>query len=186
MSRPPLSLLRRLHRSLAYATVDVLIGVPVQVRSAETALDDVLRVTKEVLPVSATTMGPELHYRAGAIAKYGILDVNFGIGPTSPDAPRPGIGILRSTGLVDGDEGADASALTDGFLDNLLQEAQAGQLYLKVFLETQDPQDRLPIQDTLRRLREGMPSGFWPHLFVIRDACLTNTPSIWLVKHLYL
>jgi hypothetical protein len=183
MSRPHLSLLRRLHRSLAYSTVDALAGISVQVHSAETAPDDVLGVVKRALSINVTTMAPDLDYREGAIAKYGILDLTFGIGSTSSEIPRPGLGILRPLGLVDGGEGADALEVSDDFLRDLTLESEAGHPYLKVFLETQDA---LPPRDSLRRLREGMPAGFWPHLFVVRDACLTNTPSIWLAKHFYM
>jgi hypothetical protein len=68
--------------------MDGLIAKVVQVFSAETALDDVLRVVREVVPIPVTTMEPEFRYRAGAIAKYGILDVTYGIGPTSLPVDR--------------------------------------------------------------------------------------------------
>jgi hypothetical protein len=166
-----------------YSTVDVLMGSSVQVHGAETALDDVLRAVKEVVPLTVTTMEPELHYRAGAIAKYGILDITFGLASGPPDLQRPGIGILRSLGLVDGVESSDSAGSADDFLRDLVSEAEAGELCLKVFLDTGDA---LPAGNTMRRLREGMPSGFWPHLFFVRDACLTSARSIWLAKHFYM
>jgi hypothetical protein len=183
MSRPPLSLLRRLHRSLAYSTVGALIGTPVEVHSAETALDDVLRAARLAVPLTVTTMAPDLHYRAGAIAKYGILDVSFGIGSTPVDVPRPGLGALRSVGLVDGGESTDATEIVGDFLRDLTLECEAGKLYLKVFLRTEDSPSAV---ESMRRLRDDMPPGFWPHLFFVWDACLTSAPSIWLDKHFYL
>jgi hypothetical protein len=161
--------------------MDALTGIAVDVQSAETALDDVLRVVKELIPITVTTKGPDLHYREGAIAKYGILDVTFGIGSTSLEIRRPGLGILRSLALVDG--GTESADVTDGFLGDLISESEAGTLYLKVFLETEA---RLSARDALDRLRQGMSPGFWPNRFVVKDACLTGAPSIWLAKHFYM
>jgi len=183
MSRPPLSLLRRLHRSLAYSSVDALTGLSVRVQSAETALADVLRVVGETIPITVTTGDPGLPYRAGAIAKYGILDVAFKVRSTPLQIRRPGLGILRSLALADGEARSEASDVVGDFLSDLTTESEAGDLYLKVFLTTEDS---LPKIDALRRLRQGMPPGFWPHRFVVRDACLTNASSIWLSKHFYM
>jgi hypothetical protein len=146
-------------------------------------LADVLRVVGETIPITVTTGDPGLPYRAGAIAKYGILDVTFGVRATPLEIRRPGLGILRSLALVDGEEGSDADDLIDGFLGDLTTESEARELYLKVFLRTEDS---LPGIGALQRLRQGMAPGFWPHSFVVRDACLTNAPSIWLSKHFYL
>jgi len=161
--------------------MDALTGIVVEVQSAETALDDVLRVVGESIPITVTTKGPDLHYREGAIAKYGILDLTFGIGSTSLEIRRPGLGILRTLALVDG--GSESADITDDLLGDLISESEAGALYLKVFLETKA---RLPAADSLDRLRQGMPPGFWPHRFVVRDACLTGAPSIWMAKHFYI
>ena len=183
MNRPSLALLRRLHRSLAYSTLDALTDTRVEVHSAETALDDVLRLVRETVPVTVTTMAPDIHFRAAAIAKYGILDVTFGIGSTPLEVSRPGLDVLRSVGLVDGQESTDATEIIGDFLSDLTLESEAGERYLKVFLEIEDS---LPAGGSLRRLQDGMWPGFWPHLFLVRDACLTNAPSIWLAKHFYL
>lgn len=181
MSHPSFSVLRRLHRSLVYSSMDALTGVTVEVQSTETALDDVLRVVGASIPITVTTKGPELYYREGAIAKYGILDVTFGVGSTPLEIRRPGLGILRSLALVDAS--SESTDFTDDFVSDLVSESEVGALYLKVFLETEAP---LPVIDSLGRLRQGMPAGFWPHRFVVRDACLTSAPSIWLAKHFYL
>ena len=38
----------------------------------------------------------------------------------------------------------------------------------------------------MRRLSEGLPGDFWPHSFLIEDACVTNAKSIWIAKYAYL
>jgi len=52
-----------------------------------------------------TRREPELHYRLGAIKKYGILDLTYGISSTALPVHRPGIAVLRDVHLVDGGEG---------------------------------------------------------------------------------
>jgi hypothetical protein len=182
-SRPPLSLLRRLHRAFVYSVLDGLIAKEVQVSSAEGALDDVLRAVTQLVPISVTTMGPDLVYRAGAAAKYGILDLTYGIGATPLPIHRPGLGALRALSLVEDVSDLDALETAETFLHDLVLETEAGGLYVKVFLQSEKPN---PTPESILSMRLDMPPGFWPRRFVVADACLTNAPSIWLAKHFYL
>jgi hypothetical protein len=166
-----------------YVSLDHLVGKRVQVRSVETALDDILEAVKEYVPIDVTTMDPGLHHRVTAIAKYGILDVAYGIGSTALPEHRPGLAILRDLSLVDSNGDLDALETKRDFLHDLALESEAGQLYLKLFLETRE---KLQPEQASRQLRDGLPTGFWPHGFVVYDACLTNARSIWLAKHFYL
>jgi len=181
--RPPLALLRRLHRSIAYTALDVLIGQRVTVRSAETAPDDVIDCLRGHYALEVTTREPDLRYRIGAILKYGLLDLTFGVASTDLQAARSGIGILRDVGWADSP--ADADVFDEEGLFDLVRDAESGQFVLKVFL---DSDGRLPFPREQRtiRLPEAVPPSFWPATFVVRDACLTNVRAIWLFKHFYL
>lgn len=182
MKTAPLSLLRRLDRSLVYTSLDQVVGKRARVASAESALDDVIAALAEHLPITVTTNGPDLRHLEGAIAKYGLLDLTYGIASTTLPIDRPGISLLRGVGLVEGSEpDPDGLFSADDFLNEMVLEAEGPDLYLKLFLQTE-----IETPAEMMRFSGSLPAGFWPATFIVNDACLTNARSIWLMKHLYL
>jgi len=177
-SRVSLAVLRRLRRSLIYTALDHLTGRRVRVASAESAHDDVIAALAEPFPgAAATTRDPrEL---TGPVEKYGILDLTYRLAATSLPLQRPGLGILQEVGVSEGDP-ADP-AFGHEFLGDLASECEGPQLYLKIFLRSEkEPASRWSIHGYQ------LPPDFWPATFILDDACLTNSRSIWLMKHFYL
>jgi hypothetical protein len=186
-SRLPLSVLRRLDRALLYSTLDQVLKRSVRIASCETAFDDVFQGISAVTPLPAATGFQEEETAFGALVKYGLLDLTLGL-TASPYALKPArLGTLRSVGLVDGYSGEQSPDWDDPFLTELASDAEAGDMYLKVLLQSPHiAVERETAQEIMHRVENGLPGNFWPHSFVIEDACVTNAKSIWMAKHLYM
>src|SRR4051794_34273518 len=94
-------LVRTIARGLRYRPLNHLIGQTVEIRDLA-AVEDAVRVTLGPdLPEGCRLVGPELHYREGAVAKYGILDLKFAApaGLLATDA-RSGVPLLRELGFL--------------------------------------------------------------------------------------
>jgi hypothetical protein len=177
----PLSILRRLNRSLVYSTVDSVVATSITVDSVDTVFDDVLRAVRAAASIVSAVQETEASSSHGSLKKHGILDLTFRVTAASQAWPVAGIGVLRSLGLVDFTDMSPPD-WDHHFLAEFTNDAEACALYLKVFLRTPE---RIPVRESVRRLRDGLPSDFWPHNFVVEDACLTNVKSIWIAKHVY-
>lgn len=182
MSGLPLAILRRLRRSLIYGTVDSVLNRSVRVSSYETAVDDVLAEARAGVPLTSAVHDEVESSDLVVIQKYGILDFTYRVTLAELGLSPAGLGVLRSLGLVDASD-PNPPDWDHAILAELADEAEAGALYLKVFLRTVD---ELPPHAVLRRLEEGLPPQFWPHDFVVEDACVTNAKGVWLAKHVYL
>lgn len=178
----PLALLRRLNRSLVCWTVDAVVGKSVRVTSSETVADDILRAVGPAVSFTSAIFEPDESSIDGTLEKYGFLEVTYRVMPGSRTLPRAGLGVLREVGLVDPSDPNPPDG-DHGILSEIADDAERGIFYLKVFART--PEDVEPFEG-VRRVTEGLPSNFWPHDFLLEDACVTNARSIWLAKRVYL
>jgi hypothetical protein len=182
MTGSPFAILRRLNRFLVYRPVDSVVAKSLRVTSSETAVNDVLTTVGAAVSLGPAVHEPEASSSPGSLAKHGLLDMTYRFTDVSRSLPPAGLGVLRSLGLVDSSDMSPPD-WDHHFLAEFANDAEAGTLYLKVFLRTPE---RVPPRESLRRLRRGLPDDFWPHDFLIEDACVTNARSIWIAKHVYL
>jgi hypothetical protein len=96
-----LTLIRSVARGLRYRSLDDLIGREVIITHVTTVEDPVRRALGAALPSACSLIGPEVHYRQGAVAKYGLLDLQF----AAPrhllgDESRSGVSLLRELGYL--------------------------------------------------------------------------------------
>ena len=150
--------LLRIARELRYRTFDEVVGRSLTIRSASTVIEDVTAALGEVLR-DTTAPSPSL----GAVAKYGLLDLEF---PSQRawSLPRMTIRDLAALDLLTSQENPDVG------IEALMLDAQ---------------DDTRDVTTKLKQMR-GLPSDYFPRQFRVRDACVTNGPTIWLGKHFYL
>ena len=181
-----LPVLRRLRQILSYQALDSIVGKIVAVRSGETAPSDVIRGLNGHLPVKEGFIRNVSSCVEGPIAKYGILDLTFEVTEPGFALQRSGLQVFRDLGLVE--KNSSAEDFVPDLLNQLAEEAEKGTPLLKIFLHAKQDlfySDSSP-EALERRAAEGLPREFWPHLFKVEDACLTNIDSIWLIKHFYM
>jgi len=187
-------LAKTLGRALRYEPMPELLGIEVAVSGPETAAQDVARAIEERLDFEVELEGPPLRFLTGAAIKYGLLDLDYRVRDLAAESVRfGGVPVLRELGFAggcdapdepweEGEEGCDLAG--DGsVLQMLVEEVSEGRVFLRVLLK--EPSSTQDV-DRLRWLVKGPPEDFWPRTFRVDDACLTNAPSVWFLKHLYL
>jgi len=182
MARIALSVLRHLHRSLAYQRLPELIGKHVQIQSTSSAATEVVALARRSFEFEVKSQRDDLF---AMFARYGVLDLEYGIDNIGCSIDRPGLGALRELGLVDSppdEDGLRESDLMPDFLEDLAAQVDLGTIHLKVFLEAPEVHARggIPSQSWTRS------KIIWPQQLLVVDACITNASKVWLAKHFYL
>jgi hypothetical protein len=181
--------LRRLAREFRYRPLPALIG-------KGTTLDSSASVEGPIRTLLlAQGLGPGPIDREGAlftIAKCDLIDACFDAPREALDHPdtRTGLAPLKELGFLDdgGELGpADLGCPANlGCIDDLEAQLDDRHCLLKVFLCSAPLRDRRDPSVLRQMIRGELPSGYFPRRFVVRDACVTNVPTAWLLKHFYL
>lgn len=178
-----LALLKRVVVGLRYAEITDLIGARVLVTRPDLAHAEVARAFAAHLP-SRTSPIPGSDPQATA-AKYGLLDLEFATDLRPEGLPRLRGEALRSLSLqVAPDEANENSEEALYCLELLEEEIAEPRCIVRVFLDAES--DERSTATRFQHAVESLPSSFWPRYFVVRDACTTNAPTLWLEKHFYL
>lgn len=174
-------------RRIRYRTLDRVIGEKVRIAAEPSAVGDVLDALDRFLPPVAPPL-PQPAPGLGAVAKHGLLDLEFSLrAGAGADLPRLSVRELRALGVLlkndtahePEEEDLDFSCLTD-----LHDQVTSGKVVLKLILDAVN--DDRPISQRLIHTMKGLPGNYLPRQFRVRDACVTNAPSLWLQKHFYL
>ena len=162
-------LLYRVARRLRYRPLPGLLQKTVTIPSVEVVTTTVQHAFNLCTPARPARF-------EGMMAKYGLLDLEFG----APDleftlGDRGGVPLLKELGWF---EQGDADE--DSWLDSLETGFTAHPI-IKLFLETKGGEELNP--DRLE-LRVG--PGYLPRQFTVVDACATNCGMVWFARHFYL
>lgn len=115
-----------------------------------------------------------------------FFDLTFGAPPELLEAGcESGLSVLRELRLVDENEDAPEDEfavfqyeeLLRGFVENPTQ------VVVRLFLRADKPPQR-DSGEGGSPLR--LPSGYLPRSFVVTDACVANSSSVWCEKHFYM
>ncbi len=180
-------LLRRLCREVRYREVTELIGTILCLTNPKDAPYDIIEVITPHIKCTPRFHRPELHYRQGAVAKYGLLDLEYRLTPDELTTNyRCGISLLKELGLIahnDRDELLDEDEKADAFefFKMSCEELDLQQVFFKLFLTT--PKEW---EYTIQSNDEEISRTYWPREFTIKDACVTNLPSVWFARHFYM
>ena len=195
-------LLRQVAREIRYLSIPNLIGREVEIRSFDTIVTDIFKDLCNLLPDKYKQVGP---VHPLAIAKYGILDLEFQVPTASLKTGnyQSGISLLKEFGFIESKEERQRAQdtaesfgdkLTDDpfCLTELAEDIEKKQVFLKLFLESESvvenyDLDQMPIEETIEFFNNlSLPTDYFPRKFLITDACLTNAGFVWINKHFYL
>lgn len=185
------TMIRSLCRGVKYRSLPELIGQQTVITSLDHLQSDAEMAFHHLgLPRSQLYQREDQMY-LGQIHKHGLLDLVFEVQePMELQKPENPLQFLKDMGLLisgkdlseDKMEGDEFGVLEDLFLD--LQEAHQ---YLKVMLREVNPPAPVGIDRAKQWISSNKnPSGTFPRLFEVTDACLTNLNGIWFSKHFYL
>jgi hypothetical protein len=182
-------LVRSVAKGLRYRSLQRLIGRTVEVENIDSIEEAVHLALGPDFPAESRLVGPELHFREGAIAKYGILDLRFTASAAMlTDEVSTGVPLLRQLNyLPDGQ--AENTCWIDHdptCLEMLQEDICSGQTWLRLFLEGGRPGDEARVKDSDGHVSFRVPDSYLPRPFRIVDSCVTNAAGVWLWKHFYL
>lgn len=194
------SLLRAVIRTLRYETLSGAIGRDMTLTSTDSAPQEIVEALAAVIPEGLTYFGPDAESRTAAVGKYGLLDLSYTVDVEQLEwESRGGRGlleerryVLNATDLQEldaertaEDEEFDREFYVDS-LERVVEDARKNKNFVKLFLRSSEAEGRLERKRSLRFVKEGLPSDWWPLEFQVTDACVTNADSAWFFKHFYL
>ena len=182
---------------MRYRPLEGLIGKTVTIRKLSSISADVRRQLSAGLPAPIRFHGREKERIKRMVAKHGLLDLTFSVkGIEWTESDRASTPLLSELGLV----------LYLGQLDEdeperfrqLEGEIAKRRTHLRLFLEEEPPRNldeyfhflirsgkakKLPEASSF--FPESIPNDYFPRLFKVADACLTNAWPVWKHKHDY-
>jgi len=177
-----LQLLKQVAQQLKYRALTDYYGRQVTITSLASIEADICSTLS--INSDSRLIESEQKYRELALAKYGILNLDFAFPEYWLTGNyQTGMGLLRELGFsapILENEGAPLDELTDGFaqshLETLVDQLSKHQTHMLIILDAVGE----------HQLRLKLPVDYFPRTFIVRDACVTNARSIWLTKHVYL
>jgi hypothetical protein len=190
-SEPPKHrwIIRQVARRLRYRTLGPLIGQNIILQSLDGILADVQAVIDSIYP-GCRFRRPEERLRKGALAKYGLLDLEYDAPPEMADQnPSRGLLWLKELGFVGHSRDTHFGGIDEdemfAFVTGLFSDFDKNQTILKLFMEERPKRSFPPPADWTKQLAEPSLMPF-PKTMVVIDACVTNSGSVWLIKHFYM
>lgn len=186
------------YQRLKYRPLSAFVNRELRIPTFYAIRSILLREMSSVLPVEFTLQS-EMNWMAGLMAKYGALDLTFmASAPVLDAGDAVSWDVLRNLGLSD-----NPGSLGEEFewVERHLREDQC---FLRIFLSYCLPSEAMWLRDEQAKIEiaRGVPPEEassaaldylttniherFPLTFTIDDACLTNSPSIWVNAHFYL
>lgn len=189
--------LKTILRGLKYQTLDKLIGREVEICSLKSVQADIFNALGKYIPIESYLISPKEPYLEGAMAKYGIIDAEFSTPSRYLEIlPRINRNTLEDIGFAyekGSNENFSGEDTLFGF-ESLAEDVGENKAFIKLFLELDSKAEHSKnVINNIRSFKEkGMrpklklPKDFFPNLFIVEDACLTNSDFVWINKHFYL
>lgn len=187
------SLVRQAATGLRYQTVSPLIGQRITVTGWPSFEADVESWVESQMPgcKSCEDRNARQHL---VYARYGFADFTFDAAELSLDSvPVGGVPLLKNLGFAWNrrrsayqerhwmPEYADPANDFQEAVEDLAEEIEQSQLYLRVFFVG----PKITDDDNWRAAIRAMDSTEFPMTIDVVDACLTNSPGVWINKHFY-
>ncbi|WP_442511715.1 hypothetical protein SH528x_003427 [Novipirellula sp. SH528] len=179
---------RTVLRLFRYATLHQFIGRRFTVSTHESLREDLSRLGSE-LAVDATLLHEDVRNLYLQIAKYGILDLRFGVAHDTFDCDfQSGKGIIRELGFGpdSASEWAEVFPEFEGMMPDIASDMHDNKWFLMIHANISGNVatgrglvESIQASNDLTRLP-------LPSEFDIVDACVTNTTHAWFSKHFYL
>jgi hypothetical protein len=192
-------LIRRLARELKYLPLELLWNYPLTIHSIATIEQNIRQELGDIVPAECHLLTtPEI--MVGTVEKYQFLDLTIQV--PAPlllqSSYESGISLLRQLfpqnqddveANLEEDDELENLNFSRTFLEMLVEDLDTGSTFCRMRIESRSPRT-FAEQFEAQRQNEGiipkLPDDFFPHLFLIRDACLTNAQGVWFYKYFYL
>jgi|GEM_PF-6716085 len=182
-----ISLVKAIARQIKYQQLDDLIGREVIINSVDSIFDDVKHELQ--LPTNAVPVTRDEKYSRIAIAKYGLIDIDYTVQNIAIMKALTDFDAIRTLSLYQEPSGnySDDDLFMEislGYLEDMVQDLDSGMIYMMLYLETEHPDDIAERKKQFEKF--SIPDNYFPRKFVVEDAALCNTRLAWMMKHFYL
>ena len=190
-------LIKKLARELKYLPLSELFGRQVMIHHVETVEDDIRRALGSIVPQGCQLL-TEPYLLKGMLAKYDFLDLTFRVPAYLLESQyESGISLLKALYFIrdpsepEDEEDLDQESLSEVFGDDptclgeLAEDVSKNITVCRMKLNSTHSREW---DDTWRRnaVTASLPLSYFPQLFVIKDACITNAQFVWFHKYFYL
>lgn len=190
-----IQLIKKLARELKYRSLLELVGRKITIFSVSTVEDDVRRELGSIVPEGCRLL-TEPQLMKGMLAKYDFLDLTFSAPAYLLESQyESGISLLKALYFIrdPSEESVDEElreiSLLFGddptFLSELADDLSKNMTVCRMFLDSTHPRE-WDKNNRMMALKLSLPSSYFPQVFVIGDACITNAGFVWFHKHFYL
>lgn len=195
-------LIRRLAKDLKYLPLELLWNYPITINSVATVEQDIRQELGKIVPAECQLLTTS-EMMVGMLKKYQFLDLTAQV----PDALllranyHSGMLLLRQLlpqnyiedgiepkPMFDDDDELDSLNFSEMFLEGLADDLNTGITVCRMWIESRSRQsfeERFEAEQQ-NKLSSILARDYFPHDFVIRDACLTNAKGVWFFKYLYI
>lgn len=177
--------IKQIARGIKYRELTEYVGQRLLIHSAESLETDILQGLQPPLPAECRLRPMEQKHREMAIAKYGLIDVEFSVSDSFlGNHYQSGISLLKTVGFfppkpnqADQETHELALEFAEIVVDEIVEQLAVNKCYVRMILD---------VDEAKHQLRLSLLPDYLPKTFVVRDACVTNAPAIWASKHFYL
>ncbi|MBE9229693.1 hypothetical protein IQ264_30275 [Phormidium sp. LEGE 05292] len=189
-------LIKKLARELKYLSLSELFGRQVMIHSVDTVEDNIRHALGDIVPEGCRLL-TEPQLMKGMLAKYDFLDLTFSVPAYLLQSHyESGISLLKALYFIRDPSQEDIDELEykelseflgddPTFLAELAEDVSKNMTVCRMILNSSHPRE-WDKNNRRMAMTASLPSGYFPQIFVIGDACITNALSVWLHKHFYL
>ena len=183
----PSELLRNLVSKFRYSNCEQFVGQKLVVSGKDAVASDLTRFIAELVPDEGLKLATgNYDLLLGTNAKFGVLDIAFFAPANINHAPIEAGLAIRELGFL---SSTDSDIEFDDDPEYCLRELHDcisdDQLYLQLFLTTNDPKiTDVHFFERVKRVKNHETIPF-PIEFTVVDACVTNSNYAWFNKHNY-
>lgn len=189
-------LIKKLARELKYLSLSELFGREVVIHSVDTVEDDIRHTLGDIVPEGCRLL-TEPQLMKGMLAKYDFLDLTFSVPAYLLQSHyESGISLLKALHFIIDPSEEDIDELEykelsefwgddPTFLSELAEDVSKNMTVCRMLLDSIHPRE-WDKNNRVMAMTASLPSAYFPQVFFIKDACITNAKFVWFHKHFYL
>lgn len=185
MKNELLRLFRKTKRELRYRQLDEVFGEKVEITSPATAAAELKEFLEKKLPWLKGQVQNDLSRQQ--LMKYGMMDLTIKL-TNKPECPPASLVDFRSLGFMEAEQikvegGGGLRSFVSPILEEVLEDTTRDIYFVRAYLVGSADYGAIPSRTKIDEMqfRES-----FPRTLTINDACLTNSDSVWVVKHFWI
>ena len=181
---------------MKYRSLPELMKIKITINKIETIEEDLKNAIREIFPEEHKLLTTAKNME-GMMIKYDFLDLTFSTNYNLLESEyKSGISLLKNLWFLEKrnlPENNDDEIWGDWFeeepncLSFLAEDIDRNKTYIKMFVESSKPRSRQTKWQHFKSFSiNKLPPNYLPQQFIIKDACVSNSDSVWFHKYFFL